>query len=352
MRRRWFRGGSGRLGPRRRAGPSRTDAKAPAGAPSWLLAFIVLLTALPIQGAAQTAAKTARVGYLSPSSAAADSVQSEAFRQGLRALGYVEGQNVLLEARYADGRLERLQELGAALVRRTVDVIVAGPTTAIRAVQQATRTIPVVMAFAGDPVGEGFAARLARPGGNITGHSAAVGDITAKRLQFLQAVVPGLSRVTQLTIPEAARAAVTEIETAGRALGVRVTTTFVKDTGEVERAFAAMRDARTGGIVVGLALRPYWSQILQLALRSKLPTVSGPREFVDAGGLMAYGPDYPDLYRRAATYVDKILRGARPGDLPVEEPTKFQLVINLKTAKALGVTIPPALLARADEVIE
>ena len=312
----------------------------------------MLLTALPMHGEAQPVAKTARIGYLSPSSAADDAVQSEAFRQGLRALGYVEGQNILLEARYADSRLERLQDLADELVRLKVDVIVAGPTTAIRAVQQATRTIPIVMAFAGDPVGEGFAVRLARPGGNITGHSAAVGEITAKRLQFLQAVVPGLSRVSQLTTPEAARAAVTEIEAAGRTLGVRVTTTFVKSAGEVDRAFATLRDAHTGGIVVGLALRPYWSQIVQLALRSKLPTVSGPREFVEAGGLMAYGPDYPDLYRRAATYVDKILKGARPGDLPVEEPTKFQLVINLKTAKALGVTIPPALLARADEVME
>ena len=159
----------------------------------------MLLAALPIHGEAQPLARAARIGYLSPSSAAADAVQSEAFRQGLRALGYVEGQNILLEARYADGRLERLQDLADELVRLKVDVIVAGPTTAIRAAQQATRTIPIVMAFAGDPVGEGFAARLARPGGNITGHSAAVGEITAKRLQFLQAMVPGLSRVAQLT---------------------------------------------------------------------------------------------------------------------------------------------------------
>ena len=338
--------------PWRRAGTSWTAATAPIRRRCHCLALAPLLVLLPIHGAAQPVAKVARVGYLSPTSAMADAVQSEAFRQGLRSLGYVEGQSVLFEARYADGRPERLQELATELVQLKVDVIVAGPTTAIRAAQQATRTIPIVMAFAGDPVGEGFAAGLARPGGNITGHSAAVGEITAKRLQFLQALVPGLSRVTQLTIPEAARAAVTEIEAAGRALGVRVTTTFVKDAGEVDRAFASVRDTRTGGVVVGLALRPYWTQIIQLALRSKLPTVSGPREFVEAGGLMAYGPDYPDLYRRAAIYVDKILKGARPGDLPVEEPTKFQLVINLKTAKALGVTVPPALLARADEVVE
>ena len=328
------------------------EGTASAGTRRRSLTFAALLVLLPILGEAQPVAKIARIGYLSPSSAAADTVQSEAFRQGLRSLGYVEGQSVLLEARYADGRPERLQELAAELVGLKVDVIVAGPTTAIRAVQQATRTIPIVMAFAGDPVGEGFAAGLARPGGNITGHSAAVGEITAKRLQFLKAVVPGLSRVAQLTTPEVARAAVTETEAAGRTLGVRVTTTLVTNPAEVERAFVSIRDAHAGGIVVGLALRPHWSQILQLALRSKLPTVSGPREFVEAGGLMAYGPDYPDLYRRAATYVDKILKGARPGNLPIEQPTKFQLIINLKTAKALGVTIPPSLLARADDVIE
>jgi putative ABC transport system substrate-binding protein len=171
-------------------------------------------------------------------------------------------------------------------------------------------------------------------------------------MQYLKEAVPGLSRVAHLTTREVARAAVTETEAAGRTLGMLVTTTLVGNPGEVDRAFISMRDTRAGAVVVALALRPYWSQILQQALRSKLPTVSGGREFVEAGGLLAYGPDYPDLYRRAATYVDKILKGAKPGDIPIEQPTKFQLVINLKTAKALGVTIPPALLARADEVIE
>src|SRR6185503_8053294 len=249
---------------RRGAGTSWTAATAPIRRRCHSLALAPLLVLLPIHGAAQPVAKVARVGYLSPTSATADAVQSDAFRQGLRALGYVEGQSVLLEARYADGRPERLQELATELVRLKVDVIVAGPTTAIRAAQQATRTIPIVMAFAGDPVGEGFAAGLARPGGNITGHSAAVGEITAKRLQFLQALVPGLSRVVQLTTGEVARAVVTETEAAGRALGVRVTTTLVGSPSEVDRAFSSMRDARAGGIVVGLALRPYWTQILQL----------------------------------------------------------------------------------------
>jgi putative ABC transport system substrate-binding protein len=284
------------------------DASDPGGTRSSLtLALAALLVALPSVGEAQNPAKVARVGYLSPSSPAADAVQSEAFRQGLRALGYVEGQNLLLEARYSDGHAVRLPELAAELVRLKVDVIVAGPTTAVRAVQQATRTIPIVMAFAGDPVGEGFAAGLARPGGNITGHSAAVGEITTKRVQFLKAVVPSLSRVVQLTTGEVARAVVTETEAAGRALGVRVTTTLVGSPSEVDRAFSSMRDARAGGIVVGLALRPYWTQVLQLALQSRLPTVSGPREFVEAGGLMAYGPSFVDLFRRAPTFVDKIL---------------------------------------------
>jgi len=306
----------------------------------------------PLGGEAQQAAKAARIGYLSPTSAAADALYSEAFRQGLRALGYVEGQNIFIEARYADGRSERLSDFAAELVRLKVDVIVAAPTTAIRAVQRATRTIPIVMAFAGDPVGEGFAVGLARPGGNITGHSSAGSEIAAKRVEFFKAIVPQLSRVAQLTTPGVATAAVTETEAAGRTLGVRVITTVVSNSNEVEHAFSSMRDARVGGIVVALTLRPYWKQILHLARQSRLPAVAAAREFAEAGGLMAYGPDYPDLYRRAATYVDKILKGAKPADLPVEQPTKFELVINMKTAKALGLTIPQTILLRADQVIE
>ncbi len=306
----------------------------------------------PLGGEAQQAAKAARIGYLSPTSAAADALYSEAFRQGLRALGYVEGQNIFIEARYADGRSERLSDFAAELVRLKVDVIVAAPTTAIRAVQRATRTIPIVMAFAGDPVGEGFAVGLARPGGNITGHSSAGSEIAAKRVEFFKAIVPQLSRVAQLTTPGVATAAVTETEAAGQTLGVRVITTVVSNSNEVEHAFSSMRDARVGGIVVALTLRPYWKQILHLARQSRLPAVAAAREFAEAGGLMAYGPDYPDLYRRAATYVDKILKGAKPADLPVEQPTKFELVINMKTAKALGLTIPQTILLRADQVIE
>ena len=310
------------------------------------------LALVPFAAEAQQTAKAARIGYLSPTSAAADALYSEAFRQGLRALGYVEGQNIFIEARYADGRSERLSDFAAELVRLKVDVIVAAPTTAVRAVQRATRTIPIVMAFAGDPVGEGFAVGLARPGGNITGHSSAGAEVAAKRVEFFKAIVPQLSRVAQLTAPGVARAAVTETEAAGRTLGVRVITTVVSNSNEVEHAFSSMRDARVGGIVVALTLRPYWKQILHLARQSRLPAVAAAREFAEAGGLMAYGPDYPDLYRRAATYVDKILKGAKPADLPVEQPAKFELVINLKMAKALGLTIPQTMLLRADQVIE
>jgi putative ABC transport system substrate-binding protein len=316
------------------------------------LLLALLLVTPPRAGEAQQPAKIARIGYLSPLSAKADSTHREAFYAGLRARGYIEGQNAVIEARYADGRFERLPGLAAELVRLKVDVIVAAPTLAVRAVQQATRTIPIVMAFSGDPVGEGLVVGLARPGGNITGHSTAIAEIAAKRVEFLKAIAPKLSHVAYLTTGEAARAAVTETESAGRTLSVQVITTVVSNSREVEHAFSSMLGAHVGGVVVAVALQPYWKQILQLARESRLPTVSGPREFVEAGGLIAYGPDRVDLFRRAATYVDKILKGAKPGDLPVEQPTKFELVINLRTAKGLGLTIPQSVLLRADQVIQ
>jgi putative ABC transport system substrate-binding protein len=300
---------------------------------------------------AQQQANVARIGYLSPLSASADSPHLEAFRDGLRNLGYVDGQNAVIEARYADGRFERLPDLAAEIVRLKVAVIVASPTPAVRAAQHATRTIPIVM-VSGDPVGEGFVVGLARPGSNITGHSTTVAEIAVKRLEFLKAIVAKLSHVAHLTTPEAARTAVSETESAGRTLGVQVITTVVRNVREVDQAFSAMHGTHVGGVVVGLAVRAYWGQILDLARKGRLPTISGPREFVQAGGLMAYGPHYAELFRRTATYVDKILKGAKPGDLPIEQPTKFELVINLKTAKALGLTIPPSLLLRADQVIE
>ena len=280
-----------------------------------------------------------------------DAVNREAFQQGLRALGYVEGQNTLIEARYADGNLERLSELAVDIVRLKVDVIVAATTQAVRAVQQATPTIPVVMAFAGDPAGDGLVASLARPGGNTTGLSAAVTEIAAKRVEFLHAVVPKASHFVLLATPAASNSMVSASESAGEGLGTRVTTLRVRDASDVTRALSGAPNERIDGLIVDLAIRKNVAQILELASKRRLPTVSGPREFAVDGGLLAYGANYPDLFRRAASYVDRILKGAKPADLPVEQPTKFELVVNLRTARALGLTIPPSLLTRADELI-
>jgi putative ABC transport system substrate-binding protein len=317
----------------------------------FLLTSLAGAFAAPLAAVAQPA-RVARIGYLSPLSAAADAVHMEAFRQGLRDLGYVEGQNAVVEVRYADDKSARLPALATELVRLEPEVIVAAPTTAVRAAQQATRTIPIVMAFAGDPVGERFVAGLARPGGNITGHSVTVVEITTKRVEFLEALVPRLAHVMHLVTPGTTSRTIAETESAGRGLGIQVTTTSVADSRGLDQAFSAIHRTQVGGLVVSLTLQPGWKDIVDFALKRRLPTVSGPRQFVEAGGLMAYGPHYPDLFRRSATYVDKILKGARPADLPVEQPTRFELVINMKTAKALGRTIPPSMLARADEIIE
>ena len=319
---------------------------------TFLGTFAVGMLTAPLAAEAQQPAKVARIGYLSPLSASADSAHVEALRQGLRELGYIEGQNAVIETRYADGRFERLPGLATELIRLKVDVIVAAPTPAVRAAQQATRTIPIVMAFSGDPVGDGFVAGLARPGGNITGLSATVAEMAAKRVEFLRAIVPEVSQIAFLANPATVRQAVSGTEAAGRAVGMQVTTVFLRDTGELEKAFSALKKGRVGGLIVDLTLQDDWRQIVALALKNRLPTVSGPRTFVEVGGLMAYGPHFSDLFRRAATYVDKILKGAKPGDLPIEQPTKFELVINLKTAKALGLKIPESLLQRADQVIE
>ncbi len=258
----------------------------------------------------------------------------------------------MIEARYAEGGIDRLPALAAEIVRLNVDVIVAAPTPAVRAVQQATQTIPIVMAFSGDPVGEGFVTGLARPGGNITGHSAAVAEMSAKRVEFLKSIDPKIFHVALLTPPDGVRAIGTGTEAAARSLGVHVSTSLVRNPSDVDHAFSSMPGAHVGGVIVDLALRQHQKQILALALKNRLPTISGPREFVEAGGLMAYGPHFPDLFRRAATYVDRILKGAKPADLPIEQPTKFEFAINLKTAKALGLTVPPSLLFQADQVIE
>ena len=257
-----------------------------------------------------------------------------------------------IRSRSAEGRFEKLHELAAELVRLNVDVIVASPTASIRAAQRATKTIPIVMALSGDPVGSGFVTSLAHPGGNITGLTSVAQELTAKRLELLKAIAPGMSRVSFLANRSTPKQFVTEMEAAGRVLGTQISLVMVEDAGELDRAFAAMVKARVEGLVVDLVLDEYRRQIADLAIRHRLPTISGPREFAEAGALMAYGPDYPDLFRRAATYTDRILKGAKPADLPVEQPTKFDLAINLKTAKALGLTIPQSVLIRADEIIQ
>jgi len=315
------------------------------------LALAVLLV-MPLAAEAQPAGKVWRIGYLSPLTASADSIHRQAFSQGLRELGYVEGQNVTIESRYADGKFDRLLDLAAELVRLKVDLIVAAPTPAVRAVQQATRTIPIVMAFSGDPVGEGFVAGLAHPGGNITGHSATVAEMAAKRVEILKTVVRDLSRLAFLANAATVRQAVTGTEAAGRTLGVQVTTLLVRNATELDQIFSNLKKEPVGGLIVDLTLQDHSREIIDFAQKNHLATVSGPRQFVEAGGLIAYGPHFPDLFRRTATYVDKILKGAKTGELPVEQPSKFDFVINLKTAKALGLTIPQSLLLRADQVIQ
>jgi len=315
-----------------------------------------VLLAAPLAVEAQQAGKVHRIGMLETTSMALNAANIEAFRQGLRELGYVEGRNYIIEYRSADGRSERFPDLAAELVRQKVDVILTRGTPAVMAAKSATGTIPVVMAASSDPVLSGVVASLARPGGNITGLSSIVHEVSGKRLELIREVVPGVSRIAVLFIMSNAAEALQwkETEIAASSLRVQVQLLDVRKAGDFGRAFDAAIKQRAGALVVGLdtLTQTNHQPIVDLAAKHRLPAIYGAREFVDAGGLMGYGVSYPDLYRRAATYVDKILKGAKPADLPVEQPTKFDLVINLKTAKALGLTIPPSLLARADQVIE
>jgi putative ABC transport system substrate-binding protein len=243
--------------------------------------------------------------------------------------------------------------LAAELVRLNVDVIVASPTQAVRAAQQATRTIPIVMAFSSDPVGAGLVMRLANPGGNITGLTSISSELNGKRLELFKAVLPDVATVCFLVTPATQKPMLEEAVYAGRALGLKISNLTVQQPSELERAFTTAAKTRYGGMLVDWGVfAERRRQVAALALKHRLPTVSGAREFAEAGGLMTYGPDYAALFRRAATYVDKILKGALPGNLPVEQPTKFEMVINLKTAKALGLTIPQSVLGRADDVIQ
>ena len=316
------------------------------------------LALAPLAAEAQQAAKVPRIGYLVLNLAAA-SHMTEAFLQGLRDLGYVEGRNVVIEYRSAEGKLERLPALAAELVALKVDVIVAGGPPHALAAKQATRTIPIVFASAADPVTDGLVTSLARPGGNVTGLSNLGSKLVSKGLEQLKQAVPGISRVAVLWQPGAfgertEKDLLKEVEEAAPALGVRLQFVEARGPADFDRAFSEMTGARAGALSVlpSTMLISERRRLVGLTAKNRLPTVYASREFVDAGGFMSYGANLADMFRRSATYVDKILKGAKPGDIPVEQPTKFELVINLKTAKALGLTIPPSLLGRADQVIE
>jgi putative ABC transport system substrate-binding protein len=312
----------------------------------------------PVAAEAQQAANVARIGVLALNRAT-NPRGHEAFRQGLRDLGYVEGRNVVIEYRDAEGKPERLPALAAELVALKVGVIVAPGTLAALAAKQATRTIPIVFPVVGDPVTDGLVTSLARPRGNVTGLSNRTPELVGKCLELLTQAVPGVSRVAVLWLPGGApertqQDMLREAEVAARALGARLQVVEARGPADFDRAFSDMTRARAGALTV-LPYVMFFNErrrLVHLAAKNRLPAVYGSREFVDAGGLMSYGADIADLFRRAATYVDKILKGAKPGDLPVEQATKFELVINLKAAKALGLTIPPSVLARADQVIE
>jgi putative ABC transport system substrate-binding protein len=325
----------------------------------FLLTSLAGAVAAPLAAEAQQATKAARIGYLL-SSPAANPHLHEAFHQGLRDLGYVEGRNLVIEYRSAEGKLERLPALAAELVALKVDVIVAGGgTPAALAAKQATKTIPIVFVPLADPVTSGLVTSLARPGGNVTGLSVLLPELVGKCLEQLTQAVPGVSRVAVLWQPGAypertGKDMLKGADVAARALGVRLQFLEARGPADFDRAFSDMTRARAGALTVLTSnmLLGERRRLVDLAAKNRLPAVYTWREFVDAGGLMSYGADLADSFRRAATYVDKILKGARPGDLPIEQPTKFELVINLKTAKALGLTIPPSLLARADQIIE
>ncbi|HSE47044.1 MAG TPA: ABC transporter substrate-binding protein [Gemmatimonadales bacterium] len=307
---------------------------------------------------AQQAVKPPRIGYLHPNLAASPHL-TEAFRQGLHDLGYVDGRNVVIEYRDAEGTFERLPALAAELVALKVDVIVASGTLAALAAKHATSDIPIVFPTVGDPVTDGLVISLARPGGNVTGLSNLTPELVGKCLEVLRQAIPAVSQVAILWQPNGFVARTRRdvrkgAELAGRALVMRLQFVEARAPEDFERAFSDMTRARAGAVIV-VTTAMFLQQrrrLVELAAKSRLPAVYGSRESVDAGGLMSYGPNFADSFRRSATYVDKILKGAKPGDLPVEQPTKYELVINLKTAKALDLTIPPALVQRADQVIE
>jgi putative ABC transport system substrate-binding protein len=316
---------------------------------------VALLFAYSFSVQAQQRGKVPRIGFLSATTPSTISARTEAFRNGLRELGYVEGKTIVIEFRYAEGKVERLPALAAELVGLKVDAIVTAGPTVTRPAKQATSTIPIVMTFDDDPVGSGFAASLARPRGNITGLSTLNPEIAGKQMELLKQVVPKLVRVAVLgpsTRPGTAQA-LKEIELVAESFAVKHQFLDVRDPNDIDAAFRAASNGRAEGILVlqGPVINASRVKIVELAAKSRLPGVYYSSEFVEDGGLMSYATSITDLSRRAAVYVDKILKGAKPGELPIEQPTKFEMVINLTTARQIGVTIPPHVLERADRVI-
>jgi putative tryptophan/tyrosine transport system substrate-binding protein len=314
------------------------------------------LLAAPLAAEAQQAPKGHRIGLLETVPPSLNAANLDALRQGLKAFGYDEGENLIIEYRSADGRPERFPELAGELVRLRVDLIVTRGTPAALAAKHATGSIPIVMASSGDPVATGIVAGLARPGGNVTGLSADATEIEGKRLELLKQILPGASRIAGLfnmgnpVAPPQWK----ETERGARSLNLHVQLLDVRSPEDFRRAFDTASRQRTDALVVGLdtLFQAHRLSIVELAAKHRLPAIYQSREFVDAGGLIAYAVSYPHMYRRAASFVDRIFKGAQPGDLPIEQPTQFELVINLKTAKALGLTIPQSFLRRADEVIQ
>jgi putative ABC transport system substrate-binding protein len=303
---------------------------------------------------AQQSAKVPRVGFLIVGSQSSLSTNIEAFRQGLRNLGYVEGKNIVIEYRHAEGKSDRLPDLARELVRLKVAVIVTASTAGVRAAKQATATIPIVVGSAGDLVREGLVANLARPGGNITGSIAVSPDLSGKRLELLKEVVPKASRMAVIWHPSPwDQEEVREAEIAALTLGVKLQSLQVRSADEFQGAYAAMKKERANALIIiqGSFTGFHRKQLVELAAKNRLPSMCDAPNWTEGGCLMSYGPNRADLYRRAAVYVDKILKGAKPADLPVEQPTKFEFIINLKTAKQIGLTIPPNVLARVDRVI-
>ncbi|HSF07674.1 MAG TPA: ABC transporter substrate-binding protein [Methylomirabilota bacterium] len=321
-----------------------------------LVPVLLALFLMPLATGAQPPGKMPRIGVLSGGTPATYAARHEAFRRGLRELGYVEGKNIVLEYRYAEGKQERLPGLAAELVRLNVALIFTYGDLQIRAAKQATQTIPIVVGLAGDLVGSGYAGSLARPGGNITGLVTIAPETAAKQLDLLKSAFPTVSRVAMLSNPTNTInvAVVRETETAASALGVQLFSFDVRRSDELDGAFRAALRGRADALIAqgDSLLITHRARIVDFAAKNRLPAMYRNQEYMDAGGLMFYGPSVAEMFRRAATHVDRILKGAVPGDLPIEQPTKFELIINLKTAKALGLTIPQSLLLRADQVIQ